>query len=113
MSEEDNEVIRKHNGHTEHKHNKYDYWHPVHRIHKENNEHLYPDVKIENELKDAKKEYDRLLSILAKTVVKKYKIQGYSTGYVIGISGVHVVFQRVGLHEAKLYHIEFDEIVGE
>lgn len=75
---------------------------------------LYPDVNIVNELENAKKEYDRLLSILAKTVSKKYEIQGYSTDYAIGITGVQVTFQRIGNYDKKLYYINFNEIeVGE
>lgn len=73
-------------------------------------ETLYPDMNIENELKDAKKEYNRLLGILAKIVSKKYEIEGYSTDYTMGIDGVQVVFQQVGQYDKKLYNIKFDEI---
>lgn len=76
-------------------------------------ETLYPDVNIENELKNAKKEYNRLLGILARTVSKKYEIEGYSTDYMMGIDGVQVVFQQVGQYDKKLYNIKFDEIEGE
>jgi len=37
MNEKNNEVTRKHNGHIEHKHDRYDYWHPKSRIHPEKN----------------------------------------------------------------------------
>ena len=69
------------------------------------------DRSIVNELEDAKKEYDRLLSILAKAVSKKYEIQGYSTGYAIGITGVQVTFQEIGSDNEELYYIDFVELV--
>ena len=69
------------------------------------------DRSIVNELEDAKKEYDRLLSILAKAVSKKYEIQGYSTDYAIGITEVQVTFQRIGNCDKKLYYINFGEIL--
>jgi len=75
-------------------------------------ETLYPDVNIVNELENAKKEYDRLLSILAKTISKKYEIKGYSTDYVVGITGVQVTFQEIGFNNKKVYCVNFNEIKG-
>jgi len=61
-------------------------------------------------IEEYKEREKNIFSILNACVNKKFKVNGFVTGIILGDKDVGVIFQRIGHHELKKYHLTYDEI---